>query len=100
MDAINKQNTNKQNNLITAIHHNKLITGIHHITSFGSIPKKEGGFLCGYLGVKVSKKDVINYDDTSVYHLYYGNETGSPGTLFKPPPLPLIFLSVEKGKAN
>lgn len=59
---------------------NKLITGIHHITAVASDPQKNIDFYAGILGLRLVKK-TINFDAPDIYHLYYGNETGSPGTI-------------------
>lgn len=59
---------------------NKLIKGIHHITALASDPQKNIEFYAGILGLRLVKR-TINFDDSSVYHLYYGNEIGSPGTI-------------------
>ncbi len=37
-------------------------------------------FYAGVLGLRLIKK-TINFDRPEVYHLYFGNETGEPGTL-------------------
>lgn len=59
---------------------NKLVTGLHHVTAMASDPQKNVDFYAGILGLRLVKK-TINFDAPEVYHLYYGNETGSPGTL-------------------
>lgn len=59
---------------------NKLITGIHHITALASDPQKNIDFYAGILGLRLVKK-TVNFDAPDVYHLYYGNEKGSPGTI-------------------
>lgn len=58
----------------------KLITGIHHITALCSNPQKNLDFYAGILGLRLVKK-TINFDAPDVYHFYYGNEQGSPGTI-------------------
>lgn len=58
----------------------KLVTGIHHITALASDPQKNVNFYAGILGLRLVKK-TINFDAHEIYHLYYGNETGSPGTI-------------------
>lgn len=58
----------------------KLITGIHHITALASDPQQNLDFYAGILGLRLVKK-TINFDAPDVYHLYYGNEVGSPGTI-------------------
>jgi glyoxalase family protein len=56
------------------------ITGIHHITAIASDPQANVDFYAGLLGLRLVKK-TVNFDDPSAYHLYYGDETGSPGTI-------------------
>ncbi|TJY42870.1 ring-cleaving dioxygenase [Cohnella pontilimi] len=53
--------------------------GIHHITSFVGNPQANVDFYAGVLGLRLVKK-TINFDAPEVYHLYFGNEIGSPGT--------------------
>src|SRR6476646_5431460 len=55
-------------------------TGIHHVTAFASNPQENVDFYAGILGLRLVKK-TINFDAPEVYHLYFGNETGSPGTI-------------------
>lgn len=54
--------------------------GIHHITAVAGDPHQNFEFYAGTLGLRLVKK-TVNFDDPSVYHLYYGNETGDPGTI-------------------
>lgn len=58
----------------------KLITGIHHITALADEPQRNIDFYTGVLGLRLVKK-TVNFDAPEIYHLYYGNETGAPGTL-------------------
>lgn len=58
----------------------KLITGIHHVTALADDAQKNIDFYTGVLGLRMVKK-TINFDAPDVYHLYYGNEKGSPGTI-------------------
>lgn len=62
--------------------------GIHHITAFVQDAQKNADFYAGILGLRLVKK-TINFDAPEVYHLYFGNENGSPGTIitFFPSPL-------------
>lgn len=57
-----------------------LITGIHHVTALADDAQKNLDFYAGILGLRMVKK-TINFDAPDVYHLYYGNETGAPGTI-------------------
>ncbi|MCM3749920.1 VOC family protein [Paenibacillus pasadenensis] len=54
--------------------------GIHHITAFATDPQGIVDFYAGALGLRMVKK-TINFDAPEVYHLYFGDEKGSPGTI-------------------
>lgn len=56
------------------------ITGLHHITAISSDVRRNMKFYTQALGLRFVKKSV-NQDDTGTYHLYYGDYTGSPGTI-------------------
>jgi glyoxalase family protein len=56
------------------------ITGLHHLTAIASDPQRNVDFYTGLLGLRLVKK-TVNFDDPSAYHLYYGDETGSPGSI-------------------
>lgn len=55
------------------------ILGIHHITAMASDAQRNVDFYVSVLGLRFVKKS-INQDAPDVYHLYYGDEIGSPGT--------------------
>ena len=55
-------------------------TGIHHITAFARNPQENVDFYAGILGLRLVKK-TINFDAPEVYHLYFGNKAGIPGTI-------------------
>ncbi|MBD2844831.1 ring-cleaving dioxygenase [Paenibacillus sp. IB182496] len=55
-------------------------TGIHHITAFARDPQANVDFYAGVLGLRLVKQ-TINFDAPEVYHLYFGDEVGSPGTI-------------------
>jgi glyoxalase family protein len=55
------------------------ILGIHHITLVSSNAQRTVDFYTKILGQRFVKR-TINFDDPSAYHLYFGNETGAPGT--------------------
>jgi glyoxalase family protein len=57
-----------------------LITGIHHVTALAGNPQKNIDFYAGILGLRLVKK-TVNFDAPEVYHFYYGNETGQPGSI-------------------
>lgn len=54
--------------------------GIHHITAFVGDAQRNADFYAGILGLRLVKK-TINFDAPEVYHLYFGNESGAPGTI-------------------
>lgn len=58
----------------------KLITGIHHITAIAGETKENVDFYTGILGLRLVKK-TVNFDAPEVYHFYYGDETGAPGSI-------------------
>lgn len=60
--------------------HVKKTAGIHHITCFVKDAQRNVDFYGGVLGLRLVKK-TINFDAPEVYHLYFGNEKGSPGTI-------------------
>lgn len=55
------------------------IPGIHHVTAIASDPQANHEFYTETLGLRLVKQSV-NQDDVSVYHLFYGDRGGSPGT--------------------
>jgi glyoxalase family protein len=58
---------------------NKII-GLHHITAIATKAQKNVDFYRGILGLRLIKK-TVNFDDPSVYHLYYGNQDAEPGSV-------------------
>lgn len=77
---------------------NKLITGLHHITAIASNAQLNIDFYAGVLGLRMVKK-TVNFDAPDVYHLYYGNEKGEPGTILTFFPFPGISKG-RKGKGQ
>src|SRR5213080_5006488 len=66
------------------------LEGIHHITAITADAQRNVDFYAEVLGLRLVKKS-INQDQTSVYHLFYADETGDPGsdlTFFEFPDLP------------
>lgn len=57
-----------------------LINGLHHITALAGDAQENVTFYTEVLGLRMVKK-TINFDSPDVYHLYYGDEGGSPGTI-------------------
>jgi glyoxalase family protein len=54
--------------------------GIHHVTAISGPARRNVDFYTRVLGLRLVKK-TVNFDDPGTYHLYYGDETGSPGTI-------------------
>ena len=61
--------------------------GIHHITAISSDPQANIDFYTKVLGMRMVKL-TVNYDDPSVYHLYFGDAAGSPGSILTFFPFP------------
>lgn len=55
------------------------ILGIHHITLVTQNAQKNVDFYTQVLGQRLVKQ-TVNFDDPTSYHLYFGDETGKPGT--------------------
>jgi len=54
--------------------------GIHHVTAIARDARRNLDFYTRVLGLRLVKR-TVNFDDPSTYHLYYGDETGRPGTI-------------------
>lgn len=54
------------------------LDGIHHISAITADARQNVEFYVGTLGLRMVKK-TVNQDDPSVYHLFYGDELGTPG---------------------
>ena len=57
------------------------IRGLHHVTATVAGAQQDLDFGTGVLGLRLVKK-TVNFDNHSVYHFYYGNENGTPGTVW------------------
>lgn len=55
------------------------LKGQHHVSAITANAKENYDFYTKTLGLRLVKKSV-NQDDTSVYHLFYADERGNPGT--------------------
>lgn len=55
------------------------LKGIHHVSAITGKGSDNFDFYTRILGLRLVKK-TVNQDDTSVYHLFYGDERGNPGT--------------------
>ena len=67
------------------------LEGIHHITCITADAPRNVDFYARLMGLRMVKK-TVNQDDPTVYHLFYGDELGSPGmdlTFFEFPGVPV-----------
>src|SRR5919109_4633215 len=65
------------------------LEGIHHITAITGDAQRNLDFYVGVLGLRMVKK-TVNFDAPDVYHLYYADERGTPGTVMTYFPFPNI----------
>jgi glyoxalase family protein len=56
------------------------MSGLHHVTAIAGNPLRNLDFYTRTLGLRLVKR-TVNFDDPGTYHFYYGDETGSPGTV-------------------
>ncbi len=56
------------------------ILGIHHITAIAGDPQRNLDFYTSVLGLRLVKL-TVNFDDPGTYHFYFGNESGTPGSI-------------------
>jgi glyoxalase family protein len=66
------------------------LDGIHHVTAITADAQRNVDFYAGVLGLRMVKK-TVNQDNPTVYHLFYADEKGDPGsdlTFFEYPGVP------------
>jgi len=71
------------------------LDGVHHVTCMTADAPRNVDFYTRVLGLRLVKK-TVNQDDPTVYHLFYADEEGSPGsdiTFFEYP-------GVRRGRAG
>src|SRR5215468_7346553 len=56
------------------------MSGLHHVTTIAGNALRNLDFYTRSLGLRLVKR-TVNFDDPGTYHLYYGDETGHPGTV-------------------
>jgi glyoxalase family protein len=54
--------------------------GIHHVTAITAEAQPNVDFYAGVLGLRLVKK-TVNFDSPDMYHLYFGDEVGHPGSV-------------------
>jgi glyoxalase family protein len=57
------------------------ILGLHHVTATVDDAQADLDVYRGALGLRLLKK-TVNFDNHNVYHFYYGDERGTPGTIW------------------
>ena len=57
------------------------ILSLHHVTATVDEAQADLDFCIELLGMRLVKK-TVNFDNHNVYHFYYGNEAGTPGTIW------------------
>ena len=55
------------------------VRGLHHVTAIAGPAQENLDFYAGVLGMRLVKKSV-NQDDPGIYHLFYADAEGHPGT--------------------
>src|SRR4051812_50123896 len=56
------------------------LQGLHHTTMITGDARKNVDFYADVLGLRLVKK-TVNFDAPDAYHLYFGDERGSPGSI-------------------
>ena len=56
------------------------MSGLHHVTAIAGNALRNLDFYTRTLGLRLVKR-TVNFDDPGTYHLYYGDESGHPGTV-------------------
>jgi glyoxalase family protein len=57
------------------------LLGLHHVTATVAEAQPDLDFYADTLGLRLVKR-TVNFDNHNVYHFYYGNERGTPGTIW------------------
>lgn len=84
------------------------VSGIHHMTCYASDPQENISFYTEVLGLRLVKQTVLFsnpveiFEGEPIYHLYYGNEVGEPGTAitFKPPGTEATRGTINEGEVG
>ena len=57
------------------------VLGLHHVTATVDDAQDDLNFSVATLGQRLVKR-TVNFDNPGVFHFYYGNERGTPGTIW------------------
>src|SRR3954447_10562014 len=71
------------------------LEALHHITMITGDAQKNVDFYADVLGLRLVKK-TVNFDQPEAYHLYFGDEQGSPGSILTW----FEFAGARKGRAG
>jgi len=74
---------------------NSYIKSLHHVTATVAGAQDDLDFYVGTLGQRLVKK-TVNFDNPGVYHFYYGDERGTPGTIMTT--FPYAGMGVREGR--
>lgn len=69
--------------------------GLHHVTAIAGQAQRNLTFYTEVLGLRLTKR-TVNFDDPGTYHLYFGDEAGSPGSILTFFP----FSDAQPGRAG
>src|ERR1700748_1759514 len=56
------------------------LDGMHHLTMITGDAERNVEFYADILGLRMVKK-TVNFDQPDAYHLYFGDQQGSPGSI-------------------
>lgn len=73
------------------------IVGLHHVTATVADAQADLDFCTEALGLRLVKK-TVNFDNRGVYHFYYGDERGTPGTIWTT--FPYAGMGVPVGRTG
>src|ERR1700758_3830855 len=71
------------------------LDGLHHITMITGDAQRTVDFYADLLGLRLVKT-TVNFDAPEAYHLYFGDEIGSPGSILTW----LEFAGAARGRAG
>ena len=71
------------------------IAGLHHVTAISGPPQPNVDFYIRDMGQRLVKK-TVNFDAPDVYHLYYGDQEATPGSILTFFP----FVGARSGRAG
>ncbi len=74
-----------------------LISGLHHLTACVGAAQEDVDFYSKIIGLRLVKQTVLLDGEKPVYHLYYVNETGTPGIVMTTFPYKQRGITGRKG---